>query len=539
MRILRFWCIAAALASLVWLANCGGGGDCQDGADNDGDGLIDGDDPACAAGGDAESPDPVIPQCDDGIDNDDDGAIDTMDPGCDSAEDNDEFNEPIAACNDGIDNDSDGKTDFPNDPGCDVTQDDDEDGKTDYPDDPGCDNAHDDDELNSVSTECGMAIVQSLPASGVVTGNIGTGQSSLVSQGCNGTGVERVFQLHLDEARAIQISTNFPETTLDTVVYIRSACTDSGTELGCNDDVGNELTSTLLLDSVPAGDYFVVVDGSSAGATGDFKLEVLQFVAAGAPCNPATDTCLEGRICQLATPAATGETCELPRCSDGIDNDADGAIDFPLEPGCDSLTDNDEADDCFPTIGPNCPQCSNGIEDDGDGLTDYPDDPGCTSASSDSEVDCLDTGALVTITGPVTTGTTVGSGDDYQGGCGFANGAPEVVHRLVVPGTLTSLSMDTNGTSFDTVMYIKQEMCDAAVLECDDDDGNSVQSLISRTNVAAGTYFIFVDGYSANEGDYILNVSGTIATGQPCNQDQITSGLFTCQGGGACNVTCQ
>jgi hypothetical protein len=31
-------------------------------------------------------------------------------------------------------------------------------------------------------------------------------------------------------------------------------------------------------------------------------------------------------------------------CSDGIDNDADGKIDFPADPGCTSSTDNDETD---------------------------------------------------------------------------------------------------------------------------------------------------------------------------------------------------
>jgi peptidoglycan hydrolase-like protein with peptidoglycan-binding domain len=30
------------------------------------------------------------------------------------------------------------------------------------------------------------------------------------------------------------------------------------------------------------------------------------------------------------------------QCSDGIDNDSDGVIDFPADPGCSSLTDNDE-----------------------------------------------------------------------------------------------------------------------------------------------------------------------------------------------------
>jgi hypothetical protein len=32
----------------------------------------------------------------------------------------------------------------------------------------------------------------------------------------------------------------------------------------------------------------------------------------------------------------------LPQCSDAIDNDLDGAIDYPADPGCRRPTDNSE-----------------------------------------------------------------------------------------------------------------------------------------------------------------------------------------------------
>lgn len=35
---------------------------------------------------------------------------------------------------------------------------------------------------------------------------------------------------------------------------------------------------------------------------------------------------------------------DLPECSDGIDNDGDGKIDFPADPGCTSPQDDDERD---------------------------------------------------------------------------------------------------------------------------------------------------------------------------------------------------
>lgn len=110
---------------------------CSDGIDNDGDGLIDTTtdtnhgDPACDAGLQTESPDPI---CGDGIDNDGDGRTDYLgidanndglfdlpgesppDPGCLTATDLAESPEP--QCADGIDNDGDGTTDYPEDVAC-------------------------------------------------------------------------------------------------------------------------------------------------------------------------------------------------------------------------------------------------------------------------------------------------------------------------------------------------------------------------------------------------------------------------------------
>jgi hypothetical protein len=108
------------------------------------------------------------------------------------------------------------------------------------------------------------------------------------------------------------------------------------------------------------------------------------------------------------------EPCEVSHvraCSDGIDNDGDGLIDFPADPGCDSPSDNDESNvlaQCSDGIdndgngrtdwpedlscdGPDddtengVPACSDGIDNDGDGLTDYPADPDCASPAGISE----------------------------------------------------------------------------------------------------------------------------------------------------------
>ncbi|MEM6930928.1 MAG: hypothetical protein AAF602_28595, partial [Myxococcota bacterium] len=73
----------------------------------------------------------------------------------------------------------------------------------------------------------------------------------------------------------------------------------------------------------------------------------------------------------------------LGACSDGIDNDNDGRVDFPDEPGCASPGDSNEADP------PEAPACLDGVDDDGDGAIDWPDDPECDAASDDDE-DCFE-----------------------------------------------------------------------------------------------------------------------------------------------------
>jgi hypothetical protein len=69
-------------------------------------------------------------------------------------------------------------------------------------------------------------------------------------------------------------------------------------------------------------------------------------------------------------------------CANGTDDDKDGLRDFPNDPGCASPEDVDEEDPAT------APVCANGLDDDNDGTVDYvvgTGDPGCVSAADDSE----------------------------------------------------------------------------------------------------------------------------------------------------------
>ncbi|MEX2459482.1 MAG: hypothetical protein WD770_10925 [Actinomycetota bacterium] len=117
----------AGMASLeAALLGAGGVTACNNGIDDDDDGLTDwgpGGDPGCASATDPNEITPGGAACDDGLDNDGDGRIDSgpantnEDPGCAGPGDASE-RDPSLVCDDGVDNDANGTADFPADLGC-------------------------------------------------------------------------------------------------------------------------------------------------------------------------------------------------------------------------------------------------------------------------------------------------------------------------------------------------------------------------------------------------------------------------------------
>src|SRR3989344_69418 len=69
----------------------------------------------------------------------------------------------------------------------------------------------------------------------------------------------------------------------------------------------------------------------------------------------------------------------LTECNDGKDNDNDGWVDYPKDPGCTSSEDTSEIAIIIYTV------CKDGKDNDLDGLIDYPNDPTCTSYNEISE----------------------------------------------------------------------------------------------------------------------------------------------------------
>jgi len=132
-------------------------------------------------------------------------------------------------------------------------------------------------------------------------------------------------------------------------------------------DAGVDVSGwTLLSASDVSGDGLTIVGaGWSSRPRG--------FVARLDPtaCSNGVDDDGDGAIDSGADIGCLGplDPDERPDCSDGLDNDGDGEIDFPDDLGCAGT----------PWISER-PACSNGIDDDGDGAIDFGADPQCGSA---------------------------------------------------------------------------------------------------------------------------------------------------------------
>ena len=102
-----------------------------------------------------------------------------------------------------------------------------------------------------------------------------------------------------------------------------------------------------------------------------------------------TKRVLEAVLVLLLAAAAlvpSGALAEPADCNDAVDNDADGLIDYPDDPGCSEITDNSELDPV--------PECRDGLDNDNDGSVDHPADTSCESPEDASErASCSDDGS--------------------------------------------------------------------------------------------------------------------------------------------------
>lgn len=121
-------------------------------------------------------------------------------------------------------------------------------------------------------------------------------------------------------------------------------------------------------------------------------------------------------------------------------------------------------------------------------------------------------------------GNTSDNIDDYEVSCPYGSDSPDVVYRHT-PVTDILINVDLCGSSYDTKTYIMDGAMN--VIACNDDayfdDYCGVYvSLIEAAPLSGGMeYFIIIDGYGGDAGDYMLAMDSYIPP-PPC--------FLTCDG---------
>jgi hypothetical protein len=473
---------------------------CSDERDNDADDLVDISDPGCEGPDDPlelDGPASERPRCSDGIDNDGDGFVDfPRDPGCTRASDNEEITFPFATeCYDDEDNDDDGLIDFPLDPGCAGVGDEDEtdretlphcfdaidndnDGSIDYPEDSGCFSRGDDSERG----ECGETFESGSLMSGVIVrGALAQGVAASSGSCGGGGGREIAFRYKVRRRlQALIITTELPENEVESVLYVRRRCGDPTSEIICQQEpVDGYPAQTIRIEDPEIGEYFIFFD-SASNASGNFALRLDEEL--------------------------------IPECRNEQDDDFNGFIDFPYDPGCDDPYDKTERPTPEPSV------CSDEIDNDNDGLTDYPSDLGCLFAGDESEEDLCGQGAPIDF---FPTGLKVIEGDSSRGGsnrfggsCG-GEGVREQIFFYEQPfSAKVTFSVDHPETLQPTMLHIRDQTCDRVGEEmdwfneigCSPGRGEEGKATLTIEQMPPGSYFIFVDHIEGSGGPFKLTV---------------------------------
>jgi len=124
-----------------------------------------------------------------------------------------------------------------------------------------------------------------------------------------------------------------------------------------------------------------------------------------------------------------------------------------------------------------------------------------------------------------TTGTTAGFVNDYDAVCPYTGStAPDVVYSFT-PGSDIWINVDLCDSQYDTKTYILD--VDLNIIDCNDDACGSTgwQSYLEAILLSGGqTYYIIVDGYGSDSGEYALNVNEYEQCFVFCDDDAVPEG---------------
>ncbi len=236
--------------------------------------------------------------------------------------------QPLPQCSDGIDNDGDGSVD--------------------YPADFGCIDSSDSSEINNGNTQCSDGI-----------DNDGDGKIDQFDLDCSSAIDNDEWASVVDKFPNVLVSLAPQSGEAPLNVFLNCTTSDGNAPFTYRIDFGNGYVLTQTVNR----NYFYEWNTYNSAGTYSASCKV-------------TDS--DGDFDTKLKSVAVGEKPQPQiQCSDGLDNDADGSIDFPADFGCIDSSDNSELNN-------GNTQCSDGVDNDGDGKIDQK-DLDCQSRDDNSE----------------------------------------------------------------------------------------------------------------------------------------------------------
>jgi hypothetical protein len=115
-------------------------------------------------------------------------------------------------------------------------------------------------------------------------------------------------------------------------------------------------------------------------------------------------------------------------------------------------------------------------------------------------------------------GNTCGNDDDYDEVCPWESTSPDVVYAYTVPFDMT-LEIRLCDSSYDTKLFVYEDTYTPGdPIACNDDwcgDDGYKSELYALQVIQGATYYIVVDGYGGDCGDYVIEVAESL----PCCVD--------------------
>lgn len=353
----------------------------------------------------------------------------------------------------------------------------------------------------------------------VVEGTTASSRSQLVGSCISGDAPEQIYVLDVPEPMIMRASL---VSEFDGALYLSSSCGDSGSEIACNDDAGDVRHSQLSAALEP-GQYFLVVDGYGAEA-GNYRLEVNSV-----PVERVVAECSRSETLTGGTVAVSPGERDLFDASCAPTGGAERMYQINLDRRSRVTLERGGEDVGAVYVRSNCGGDSQELVC-GDRRAAAMLDPGTYyvmvegSGPIDTRIEPIGAasdacGGDVTVNPLALNATTAGSTRAAENiadpSCSAEGGADAVYLLSLERASSVRLFLMSQ---FDGVLHIRRAcLDDSSEVACNDDGPNTRHSTIVR-DLTAGDYFVFVDGYGGQRGDFALHVAVSNPNGIPAGQ---------------------